>query len=59
MTADTKQFIVEMRCVVTKSVVCECETEEQARSDPWEWAVDERETEQVDWTILKVTEDKP
>ena len=51
-----KQFDVNMRCVVYKRVTVECETREQAERSPWEYAVDEIETEMVDWTISSVVE---
>lgn len=53
-----KQFSVQMKCVVYKEVTYECETEEEARNDPWDHSVDERETEQIDWEVLSVKEDK-
>lgn len=53
-----KQFTVKMECVVLKSVTCECDTEEQARTNPWDYAVDEVESDQMDWKVLSVTEDK-
>jgi hypothetical protein len=52
------QWIVEMKCVVRKEVVCECETEEEVRKNPWVHAVDERETGQDDWEVLRVKEDE-
>jgi hypothetical protein len=51
-----KQFDVNMRCVVYKTVTVECETREQAEQSPWEYAVDEQETDLADWTILSVKE---
>jgi len=48
---------VRMRCTVTKIVHCEDCTEEEARTDPFEHAVDEQEIEQVDWEVREVTED--
>lgn len=51
-----KQFEVKMKCVVTKTVTVECETEEQAQSDPWNFSVDELETGMEDWEVLSVKE---
>ena len=51
-----KQFDVKMKCVVYKTVTVECETREQAEQSPWEYVVDEIETDQVDWEILRVEE---
>lgn len=51
-------YIVTMRCVVTKIVTCENCTEEQARNQPWEYATDEHEADQIDWEVKRVEEDK-
>ncbi len=45
-------WVLKMKCVVYKSVVCDDCTQEEAENDPWEHAVDETETEQVDWEVL-------
>jgi hypothetical protein len=47
-------WILKMRCVVTKQVICEDCTEEEATEKPWEHATDEVEIEQVDWEVLSV-----
>ena len=54
-----KQFTVRMRCTILKIVTCEDCTEEQARDEPFEHAVDEHEADQIDYEVLSVTEDKP
>lgn len=54
----SKQYEVTMECIVRKTVTVEGCTPEQARKDPWEYAVDEYETEQVDWEVLSVREAK-
>lgn len=51
-----KQFDVTMKCIVYKAVTVECETIEQARENPWDYAVDEMEMDQVDWEILSIKE---
>ena len=51
-------WIVRMECTVTKEVVCEDCTEEQARNDPWTFAVDEMEIDQIDWKVQSVKENK-
>jgi len=51
-----KQFEVKMKCVVTKTVTVECETIEEAESNPWDHSVDELETGMEDWDILSVKE---
>lgn len=54
-----KQWIVTMRCTVTKEViVTEC-TEEQAKENPYDCEViEERETDQSDFDVLSVEENK-
>ena len=51
-------FVVRCECVVHKDVYVEDCTEEQARADPWEYAVDEQEVDQWDWKVLSVTPDE-
>jgi hypothetical protein len=51
-------WYVKMRCVVMKDVLCVACTEEEARENPWEFAADETEIDQIDWEVLSVTEDK-
>ena len=50
------QFEVKMRCVVEKLVTVECDTREEAESNPWDHCVDEMETDQMDWEVLSVKE---
>jgi hypothetical protein len=56
--AQKGSWIVRMeRTVITDVVVRGC-TEEEARSDPWEYAdieADELEIDQRDWVVLSVT----
>lgn len=47
-------FEVKMRCIVEKLVTVQCDNEEYARKNPWEYAVDELETDQLDWEVLSV-----
>ena len=51
-----KQWEVKMKCVVTKTVTVECETEDEARNNPWDHAADELETGMEDWDVLSVKE---
>lgn len=53
-----KTWIVTIECVVDKEVVCENCTEDQARDNPWDYAIDEREVSQSDWTVKSVKENK-
>jgi hypothetical protein len=50
----SKQFTVRMRCKIIKVVTVEGCTEEQARDNPWDYAVDECEVDQEDWDVLSV-----
>ena len=49
---EKREWMVRMRCVVIKDVVTRSCTADQAWSDPWEFAEDETEVEQVDWDII-------
>jgi hypothetical protein len=51
----TGNWKVRVRCVVTKIVYCDNCTEEEARAEPWDYAVEEHEVEQVDWAVTGVT----
>lgn len=54
---NARQFTVTIECKVRKSVTCEGCTAEQAEKEPWEYAVDEIEIDQIDWKVLDVKED--
>ncbi len=53
---ECRSWVVKATCTIEKEIVCEDCTEEQARSDPFEFAVDEQEIGQDDY---KVTDVKP
>ena len=53
-----KDWTAIMRCTVTKQVHLSNCTEEEAEKDPWDYADDEAETEQIDWEIVSIEEDK-
>ena len=48
------QWIVRVRCVMVKEIVCEDCTKEEARANPWAHAIDETELEQIDWDVTEV-----
>ena len=52
-----RQFSVTMECTVKKCVTCECETEEEARTNPWDYAVNEIEIDQTDFDVIDVTDE--
>lgn len=49
-----KNYTVRMRCVVTKEVYCVADSEEQVRANPWDYAENEQELEQIDWDVVSV-----
>lgn len=51
---DEVQYVVTMRCTVIKQICCENCTEEQARREPFEHAIDEEEVDQIDWLVTDV-----
>lgn len=54
MATKKGSFIVRMRCGVTKEVVVDGCTEEQARANPFDFAIDEREVDQYDFEVTSV-----
>lgn len=52
----SKQFKVLMTVTVDKIVTCEGCTADEARAKPWEYAIDEQETDMRDWQVNKVEE---
>jgi hypothetical protein len=48
-------WIVTMKCVITKEVYVENCTEEEAK-EPWAYSIDEREIEMTDWKFLSIEE---
>lgn len=53
-----KRYILTVKCIVMKSVTVLAESEEEARKNPWDGAEDEYETDQIDWEIISIKEDK-
>jgi hypothetical protein len=49
-----RNWIVTVECKVVKEVCVEGCTEEEARANPFDHAVEEREIEQRDWTVRSV-----
>lgn len=49
-------WIVTMECKIRKEVTCESCTVDEAWSNPWDYATDEREIEQLGWTVTDVKE---
>jgi hypothetical protein len=52
----SKTFIVDMVCQVRKSVTVVCDDEDTARENPWDFATDEMETDQMDWKVVNIEE---
>lgn len=47
-------WVVELKCVVRKEVICADCTEEEAAANPWDHAQDEVELDQSDWEVLSI-----
>ena len=50
------QVYVIMECTVTKEIICEGCTAQEAEADPWKYAVDERELDTIDAKVLRSEE---
>ena len=51
-------YLVRVRCVVIKEVVCNDCTRNEAVTSPFDYALDEVEIVQEDWGVISVKEDK-
>jgi len=51
-----KSWIITMRCDVIKEVICNDCTLEEAKTNPWDYAVSETEMGQNDWEIEHIEE---
>lgn len=58
MSEKIGSWLVRLQYRVTKDVVCEGCTEEQAWSNPFEHAVEETEVEMYDWETMDVRENR-
>ncbi len=47
-------WIVKMKCTVTKEVICDSCTEQEATDEPFSHSVDERETGMEDWEVTDI-----
>ena len=47
-------WLVKVRCVVEKELVCSDCTEEQANKDPWSHCIDETEKGMTDYEVQSV-----
>jgi hypothetical protein len=52
-----RDWVVMVRCEVTRIVTCRGCTEEQARESPFAYAVDERDLDLIDWEVQKIEPD--
>lgn len=54
--SQSKSYIVRVRATVIKELICDGRklTEEIVRANPFEYAEDETETEQVDYEVISV-----
>lgn len=53
-----RSFLVTLKCRVTKLVVCEDCTEDEARNDPFEHATEDRELYLHDYEVTNVEENR-
>ena len=53
-----KQYRVHMTCTVHKIVTCSDCTKKQAEAEPFSHAIDEYETDQLDWKVNRVDEEE-
>lgn len=52
----TPKLLVIVKCTVIKQVVVEGCDEHEAETDPFEFAVDSAEIDQVDWEVVDIRE---
>ena len=53
-----RSWVVTCICEVVKKLVCEGCTEDEARKNPFDYAVDETEVAQNDWRVTEVEENR-
>lgn len=53
-TAEVRSWVVNVECTITKQVVCDGCSKEEARSNLWKYSVDERETGMSDREVKSV-----
>lgn len=51
----TKKLVI-LECKVIKQLICEDCTDEQIEEDPFEFATDVMEIDQLDWELRDITE---
>lgn len=51
-----RSWVVQVRCLVLKELVCENCTKEDAESLPFDFAEDEREIDRLDFDVVSVEE---
>lgn len=51
-------WLVRVEVTVMKEVVCEDCTEAEAVENPFQYAIEERETDMLDWNVESVEENK-
>lgn len=49
-----RNWIVRVKCEVTKEVICFDCTQEQAKKNPFQYAEEERETGQQNWKVTSI-----
>jgi len=56
MSDKKSDWIVTVKCKITKEIYVENCTEEEAKNNPWDYSIDEREVEQVSWEFVSTEE---
>jgi len=57
-TSDKRSWIVKVECTVLKELICDSCTEDEARSNPFKFCVQETEKGTPDYEVKSVEENK-
>lgn len=49
-----KSWVVKVECTVNREVICENCTESEARENPFDYAISERDIDMPDWDVKSV-----
>lgn len=52
--SEPTSWVVIAKCVITREIVCDDCTQQEAENDPFSFASDERELDQEDWEVMSV-----
>ncbi len=54
MKTQKRSWVVEVKCIITKELCLDNCTKEQAFESPYDYCVQEREIDQVDYEVISV-----